>query len=74
MQTTLKADTDYEELVREAFINYFGSSAVPMQRFYQRISDINRQEGIVDTNQKLSWLKLGTIERMKMLERDTRNQ
>ena len=45
-----------------------------MQRFYQRISDINRQEGIVDTNQKLSWLKLGTIERMKMLERDTRNQ
>ena len=74
MQTTLKADTDYEELVSEAFTNYFGSAAVPMQRFYQRISDINRQEGIVDTNQKLSWLKLGTIERMKMLERDTRNQ
>ena len=74
MQTTLKADTDYEELVSEAFINYFGSAVVPMQRFYQRISDINHQEGIVDTNQKLSWLKLGIIERMKMLERDTRNQ
>ena len=40
-----------------------------MQRFYQRISDINREEGVVGTSQELSWLRLGTAERMEMLGR-----
>ena len=43
VQTILKADTDYEEVVSEVFINYFGSAAVPMQRFYQRLSTTNQE-------------------------------
>jgi hypothetical protein len=40
-----------------------------MKRFYYRISDINREEGVVGTTQEISWRRLGTDERMKELGR-----
>ena len=70
MQMAFDASTDYEALVNEFFTNYFVSSAIPMQRFYQRISDINREEGVVGTSPELSWLRLGTAKRMAALEDD----
>ena len=69
MQTAFDVNTDYEELVDEFFSRYFGAASEPMKRFYYRISDINREEGVVGTSQEASWRRLGTDERMKELER-----
>jgi hypothetical protein len=70
MQTAFDVETDYRELVDEFFSRYFGAASEPMKRFYYRISDINREEGILGTTPELSWRRLGTDERMKALERD----
>lgn len=69
MQTAFDLNTDYEELVDEFFTLYFGAAKEPMKQFYYRISEINREEGVVGANQKASWHRLGTDERMKELER-----
>ena len=57
-------------MVDEFFSRYFGAAAEPMKRFYLRISEINREEGIVGTTPRASWERLGTAERMQALERD----
>lgn len=67
MQTAFDADTGYRELVDEFFARYFGAACEPMKRFYYRISEINREEGVVGTNPERSWLRLGTKDRMKEL-------
>jgi len=66
-QTAFNVNTDYHQLVDEFFALYFGSASEPMKKFYYRISEINREEGIVGTNPEKSWAKLGTPERMKEL-------
>ncbi len=68
MQTGFNADTDCKELVDEFFSLYFGAASEPMKRFYNRISAINREEGVVGRSQELSWRRLGTPDRMKELE------
>jgi len=68
MQTAFNVDTDWEETVNEFFLRYFGSAGEPMKKFYYRISDINRKEGVVGTSPEISWERLGTEERMKELE------
>lgn len=67
MQTAFNVETDYKELVSEFFSRYFGAASEPMERFYYRISEINREEGVVGTTREASWLRLGTEERMKEL-------
>ncbi len=67
MQTAFNADTDYRKLVDEFFTRYFGAAAEPMRTFYYRISEINREEGVLGTTSKASWERLGTEERMKEL-------
>jgi hypothetical protein len=67
MQTAFDVDTDWHELVDEFFALYFGGAAGPMKRFYFRISEINRVEGLVGTSPEKSWGKLGTPERMQEL-------
>lgn len=67
MQTAFNVDTDYKLLVDEFFTRYFGPAAEPMKRFYYRISEINEEEGVLGTSQKLSWERLGTAERMEEL-------
>jgi hypothetical protein len=66
-QTAFDVDTDYQKLVDEFFALYFGGAAEPMKTFYYRISEINREEGLVGTSPEKSWAKLGTPERMKEL-------
>ncbi|TFG66012.1 MAG: DUF4838 domain-containing protein, partial [Anaerolineales bacterium] len=66
-QTAFDVDTDYQKLVDEFFALYFGGAAEPMKTFYYRISEINREEGLVGTSPKKSWGKLGTPDRMKEL-------
>jgi hypothetical protein len=66
-QTAFDAGTDCQELVDEFFTLYFGAAADPMKRFYYRISEINREEGVVGTTPERSWGKLGTPERMQEL-------
>jgi hypothetical protein len=66
-QTAFNVNTDYRQLVDEFFALYFGSTSEPMKKFYYRISEINREEGIVGTSPEKSWAKLGTPERMKEL-------
>jgi hypothetical protein len=67
VQTAFNVNTDYRQLVDEFFALYFGSASEPMKKFYYRISEINREEGIVGTSPEKSWAKLGTPERMKEL-------
>jgi len=67
MQTGFNADTDYKELVDEFFARYFGAAGEPMKKFYYRISEINREEGVLGTTPEASWERLGTEERMKEL-------
>lgn len=64
VQTILKADTDYEEVVSEVLST---TSAQPQFRCNGSISA--SQPPI-----RNFLAKIGTIELMKMLERDTRNQ
>lgn len=66
-QTAFNVNTDYRQVVDEFFALYFGSASEPMKKFYYRISEINREEGIVGTSPEKSWAKLGTPERMKEL-------
>jgi len=67
MQTAFNADTDYKELLDEFFSRYFGAASKPMKAFYDRISEINRKEGVVGTTPERSWGQLGTSVRMKEL-------
>ncbi len=67
MQTAFNVDIDYKELVDEFFSRYFGTAGEPMKRFYYRISEINRQEGVLGTTPEASWERLGTEERMNEL-------
>jgi len=67
MQTAFNADTDSKKLVGEFFSRYFGAAGKPMKAFYDRISEINREEGVVGTTPEKSWGRLGTAERMKGL-------
>lgn len=67
MQTAFNVDTDYEELIDEFFSRYFGAAGVPMKKFYERISAINREEGVVGRSPQLSWQRLGTAARMEEL-------
>jgi hypothetical protein len=67
VQTAFDVSTDYKELVDEFFALYFGGASEPMKTFYYRISEINREEGVVGTSREKSWSKLGTPERMKEL-------
>jgi hypothetical protein len=66
-QTAFNVNTDYRQLVDEFFSLYFGGASEPMKKFYYRISEINREEGLVGTSPEKSWAKLGTPERMKEL-------
>ena len=66
-QTAFDIDTDYQKVVDEFFTLYFGAASEPMKMFYYRISEINREEGLVGTSLEKSWGKLGTPERMKEL-------
>ena len=67
MQTALEADTDCQGLMNEFFSRYFGEAGDPMKKFHDRISAINREEGVVGTNRERSWRRLGTAVRMKEL-------
>ncbi|MBT3268359.1 DUF4838 domain-containing protein [Candidatus Poribacteria bacterium] len=70
MQTAFDADTDAEVTVAEFFDSYFGAASTPMRRFYRRIADINREEGVIGTSREKSWGRLGTPDRMALLEAD----
>ncbi len=70
MRTAFDAETDGEAVVTEFFADYFGSAGEDMRRFYQRISDINRDEGVIGTSRETSWGTLGTAERMTLLGAD----
>jgi len=67
MQTAFNADTEYMQFTDEFFTRYFGAAAEPMKKFYWRISEINKEEGVLGTSQEESWGKLGTESRMKEL-------
>jgi len=67
MQTAFNTGTDSQQLVEEFFTRYFGAAAEPMKRFYQRIAEINRQEGVLGASPESSWERLGTAERMTEL-------
>jgi len=67
MQTAFNADTEYMQFTDEFFTRYFGAAAEPMKKFYWRISEINKEEGVLGTSQEESWGKLGTEGRMKEL-------
>ena len=69
MQTAFNVETDYGKVIDEFFARYFGRAAEPMKRFYLRISEINRTEGVLGTTPEISWKRLGTEERMRELGR-----
>ena len=69
MQTAFNVETDYGKVIDEFFSLYFGRAAAPMKKFYLRISEINRTEGVLGTTPELSWKRLGTEERMQELGR-----
>ncbi len=68
MQTAFDVETDCEALIDEFFSRYFGAAGAPMKRFYYRIVEINRKEGVVGRSRELSWRRLGTPDRMKELQ------
>ena len=68
MQMALDVNRDYREIVDEFFRLYFGTAGEPMKQFYYRISQINREEGLVGTSPQSSWGRLGTEQRMSELE------
>ena len=70
MQTAFDAETDVDAALSEFFDTYFGGAATPMRAFYQRISDINREEGVIGTSREKSWGRLGTPARIALLEAD----
>lgn len=67
VQTAFNADVDYQQVIDEFFVRYFGAAGDPMKRFYTRISEINREEGVLGTSPDLSWERLGTEARMEEL-------
>ncbi|MGQ9650430.1 MAG: hypothetical protein ACUVXJ_09995 [Phycisphaerae bacterium] len=67
MQTAFNVEIDWKELTDEFFSRYFGTAGEPMKRFYYRISEINREEGVLGTTPEASWERLGTEQRMKEL-------
>jgi hypothetical protein len=67
MQTAFNTDTDCTGLVHEFFERYFGPAGEPMEKFYYRISEINREEHRLGTTPEASWGRLGTEARMQEL-------
>jgi hypothetical protein len=67
VQSAFNSDTDCEQLIDEFFALYFGAAGNPMKKFYSRISEINREEGVLGTSEGRSWERLGTEARMKEL-------
>ncbi len=67
MRTAFNTETDTRELVDEFFTLYFGDAGPAMQAFYERISEINRSEGVLAWSEKASWDRLGTAQRMNEL-------
>jgi hypothetical protein len=67
MQTAFNVDTNHEQVVDEFFLRYFPAAATPMRQFYDRIAEINREEGVLGTTPETSWGRLGTESRMKEL-------
>jgi hypothetical protein len=67
MQTALDTGTDYRQLIDEFFSLYFGAAGEPLEKFYYRISEINRETRKIGTSVKASWMRMGTEERMKEL-------
>lgn len=67
MQTAFNTETDPKVLIDEFFERYFGAAEEPMKRFYYRIAEINKEEGIIGKTEEMSWGRLGTEERMKEL-------
>jgi hypothetical protein len=67
MQTAFDTRTDDKRLIDEFFSRYFGSASEPMKRFYYRVSEINREEGVLGSTPEASWDRLGTEARMKEL-------
>lgn len=67
MQTAFNAETNWKALIDEFFALYFESAAEPMKKFYFRIAEINKEEGILGVTEKDSWEKLGTEPRMEEL-------
>jgi hypothetical protein len=67
MQTAFNSEIDGEDLVDEFFSRYFGAAAEPMRKFYSRIAEINREEGVLGTTPEASWERLGTEARMQEL-------
>lgn len=68
MKTAFDVTTDCDALMDEFFTRYFGAAGDPLKKFYLRIEQIHQTEGVVGTNQHLSWGKLGTPARMGELE------
>ncbi len=69
MQTAFNAQTDWKALTDEFFSLYFGAAAEPMKKFYFRIAEINKEEGVLGVTEENSWEKLGTEPRMKEVGR-----
>jgi hypothetical protein len=67
MQTAFNTATDSKQLIDEFFSRYFGAAGEPLEKFYYRISEINREERVLGTTPENSWEKLGTEARMKEL-------
>ena len=68
MQTAFNADTDCTgSWWTSSSRATSGPPGEPMKRFYYRISEINREEGVLGTTPEASWERLGTEDRMKEL-------
>lgn len=67
MQLAFNTQLDEKALIHEFFSRYFGAAGEPLERFYYRISEINREERRIGTSEEASWGRLGTEERMAEL-------
>lgn len=69
MKTAFDASTDCDALLDEFFSGYFGPAGAPLKKFYLRVEEIHREQGVLGTSKERSWGTLGTPERMAELER-----
>ncbi|MDD2706630.1 MAG: DUF4838 domain-containing protein [Verrucomicrobiae bacterium] len=60
-------NADCNLILDEFFSGYFGAAGQPMRQFYDRIMEINREEGVIGTSLEISWSVLGTDKRMQEL-------
>ncbi len=68
IRTAWDADNaNYNAMLDEYFSKYFGKASSPMRKFYSRIMEINKKEGIIGSNLQKSWQVLGTDKRMNEL-------